>query len=313
MLQSAAIGVGQKAPLWTEVDVGMKTLKDVLHSSEFAVTAELALTPQQNVHDVLAAARVLADVADAVQIPDHRNARPHISPVAIGAHLRADGIDPVVRMNCRDRNRIAVHSELLAARSFGISNLLLARGGDLPEDHRPPTTGVYDLSTIDLVRIAADDGRNGEAHDFFIGTVATAFNPKDDWTPEKLQAKADAGAQFIQLQLCMNTDVLKSYVSHLVDARLTWRFQVLANIAVLTSVDDARAMRRSNPGSIIPSTLVARLEQADDQVAEGISIAAEMIQELRDVPGIAGVNLQTTDDSALLATAIRDSGVRRND
>lgn len=299
----------------------MKTLKDVLHSSEFAVTAELTLTPQQSVHDILDSARTLAEVADAVQIPDHRNARPHVSAVAVAAHLRADGIDPVLRLNCRDRNRIALQSELLAARSFGISNLLLARGGDLPEDHRPPASGVYDLSAIDLVRTAAairdgeamDDGRGDETPDFFIGTVATAFKPKDDWEPGKLQAKADAGAQFIQLQLCMNSDVLKSYVARLVEARLTWRFQVLANIAVLPSVDDARAMRRNNPGSIIPSALVARLENAQDPTAEGVTIAAELMRELREVPGIAGVNLQTMDDSALIAAAILESDIRNDD
>ncbi len=288
----------------------MKTLKDMLQSSEFSVTAELALTQEQNIKDILAAARVLSDVADAVQVPDHRNARPHISPVAVAAHLRSDGIDPVVRMNCRDRNRIAVQSELLAARSFGVSNLLLGRGGDLPEKHSPPTSGVYDLTAIELVRSAAAIRDGEEMADFFIGTTATAFKPKGDWKATTLAAKADAGAQFIQLQLCMNMDVLKSYVTHLVDARLTWRFQVLANIAVLPSVEQARVMRRNNPGAIIPSTLLARLENADDQTAEGIQIVAEMIRELRDVPGIAGVNVQTPDDSALVATAIRGSGVR---
>jgi len=298
----------------------MNTLKDALLSTEFAVTAELALGPKQTAADIVAAARRLQDVSDAVQIPDHRYARPHISPVAVAAHLLAANMDPVVRMNCRDRNRLAVQSELLAARSFGVTNLILARGDDLPADHRPKSTGVYDLSAIDLVRTAAaisdgevmTDKQSDDDAKFFIGTVATAFSPKDDWKPEKLEAKADAGARFVQLQLCMNIDVLRSYMARLVDSRLTWRFQVLANIAVLPSVEEARAMRRDNSGAIIPAELIGRLENAENPQAEGITIAAEIIQQLQEIPGIAGVNLQTTADSGLIAAAIVQSGVRTN-
>lgn len=296
----------------------MNTLSHALRAAEFAVTAELALTPKQTAADIVAAAKHLQTVTDAVQIPDHRYARPHISPVAVAAHLLAAGLDPVVRMNCRDRNRLAVQSELLAAHSFGVTNLILARGNDLPADHRPRTTGIYDLSAIDLIRTAAaiSNGdlmvgdRQDDAPDFFIGTVATAFKPDDNWQPDKLLAKADAGARFIQLQLCMDLDVLRSYIPRLIDSRLTWRFQVLANIAVLPSVEEARAMRRDNPGAIVPAEYVGRLESAADPQAEGIAIAAEMIQQLQEIPGIAGVNLWTSADSTLIQAAIEQSGVR---
>ncbi len=298
----------------------MSALRDVLRSDEFAVTAELSLSPQQSIHEIIAAATKLQNTVDAVQIPDHRNARPHISPVAIAAHMINANLDPIVRMNCRDRNRIAVQSELLAARSFGVRNLILARGVELPDDHRPLTTGVFDLTAIDLVRTAAairdgeamTDGGNEDGTDFFIGTVATAFKPKDTWEPEKLLAKADAGAQFIQLQLCMNTEVLASYAARLVSSRLTWRFQVLANIAVLPSVEEARALRKSNPGSNIPAELVRRISGAKDAEMEGVKIAAETIQTLRDIPGIAGVNLQATAEPELIVAAIEQSGVRIN-
>lgn len=299
----------------------MKTLKDALRSSEFTVTAELALSPKDRVQDIISQSNVLATSVDAIQIPDHRNAQPHITPVAVAAHMMPEGIDPIVRLNCRDRNRIAIQSELLTARYLGISNLLLARGSDLPEDHRPKATGVYDLSAIDLVRTAAAirdgvamaEGRLEDAPDFHIGTVATAFRPKDDWTPEKLLAKADAGAEFIQLQLCMDTDALGSYMAHLVKAKLTWRFQVLANIAVLPSVEKAREMRRTNPGAMIPSALITRLELAKDPEAEGVAIAAEALRVLRDTPGIAGANIHTMGDANLIVAAVEQSGVRRND
>ncbi len=146
--------------------------------------------------------------------------------------------------------------------------------------------------------------------EFFIGAVATAFKPKRDWQPEKLLAKADAGAQFIQLQMCMNVDTVRSYVARLVDARLTWRFQVLASVSVFQSVKAARELRRATAGSVIPSAIVARLKQAKDPESEGIKIAAEALQSLKDVPGVSGANVQTTGDPDLIVAAIKASGLR---
>ena len=299
----------------------MRSFKETLRSSDFAITAELAPTPNQEIAALISQAKTLATVADAIQISDHRNSRAHISPVAIAAQLLPHNIDPIVRMNCRDRNRIALQSELLTARSFGVRNLLMARGSDLPGGHLPPTSEVHDLSAIDLVRTAAAirdgdvmAGENvGSKTDFFIGTVATAFKPKKGWQPEKLLAKADAGAEFIQLQLCMDPDVLRRYVTHLVDGRLTWRFQILANISVMPSVNTARDLRRTSAGAVLPSSLIGRLEQAADPEAEGVAIAAETLQVLRDIPGISGANLHTDGAPELIVAAISASGLRRND
>ncbi len=297
----------------------MKRLKDAFQSGDFVITAELAPNPRQKATEVVEQARLLAGAADAIQVSDHRNFRPHISAVSVGAHLIAAGINPVVRMNCRDRNRLAIQSELLAAQSFGISDLLLSRGSDIPEDHRPPTSGVYDISAIDLMRTAAAirdgealvGGKLDDAPDFFLGAVATAFKPKPEWTPEKLLAKADAGAQFIQLQMCLNTDVLSAYATHLVAEKLTWRFQLIANIAVLTSVEEARKLRKTQPDALIPSALVSRLEQATDAEAEGIVIAAETLTVLNEIPGISGANIQAGERPELVVAAVEQSGLRQ--
>jgi len=296
----------------------MKAFKEILGSSEFAITAELSLTPTQDPPQLLAQALAATAVADAVQIPDHRNARPHITPVAVAAHLLPHNIETIVRMNCRDRNRIAIQSELLSARSFGIRNLLISRGNDFPSDQMPPSSAVHDLTAIDLIRTAAAI-RDGEAMadenstntvDFCIGAVATAIKPKKDWQPEKLMAKADAGAQFIQLQACMNVETLRSYLARLVETRLTWRFQVLANVPVFHSAEAARAFRRATAGSVIPSSIVERLRQAKDPEAEGVAIAAETLRSLNDVPGVSGANIYTAGDPALIIAAIKASGLR---
>lgn len=274
--------------------------------------------PGQNAPAILEQARILAEATDAIQVPDHRHALPHMSNIAVAAHLLQNGMDPVIHMNCRDRNRIAVQSDLLGAQSLGVSNLLLMRGRELPADHRPPSTSVFDLGAIDLIATATaidnDDALAGgqlpNAPGFYIGTVATVFLPESDWAPEKLLAKADAGAQFVQLQLCFDMRVLREYVQRLVGAKLTWRFQVLAGLAVLPSADAARLLRKNLPDSVIPAATVRRLEKAKDPAAEGVRICAELLQELAEIPGIAGANLLTIGDPASIPAAIRASRLR---
>ncbi len=296
----------------------MKTFREALLERELTLTAELALNPRQNAADIIGQAQQLGAVTDAVQVSDHNHAVPHISNIAVAAHLLRAGIDPVVHMSCRDRNRIAMQSDLLSARSLGVSNLLLSRGRELPADHRPPATSVFDFSALELIKTAAAV-RDGEVfageplpttRDFYIGAVATVFEPAVSWQPEKLFDKANAGAQFVQLQTCLDLDILRDYVSRLVAAKLTWRLQVLATLPVLPSADDARQLRKNYPDIIIPPSVVKRLEQSADPEHEGVTICAEFLQELIDVAGISGATLMTPGNPETIAAAVSASGVR---
>jgi len=296
----------------------LKTLRDALRSEELTLTAELSLSPRQGPKSITEQARALAAVTDAIQIPDHRHARPHISNIAVAALLLQNGIDPVIQMNCRDRNRIALQSDILGAQALGASNLLMLRGTNFPADHRPRSTGVFDVGAIDLIATAAairdeavfGDTKPAGAPELYLGTVATAFDPADDWEPEKLTSKVDAGAQFIQLQLCMDPDLLRAYMSRIVASKLTWRIQVLVGLAVLPSADAARELRKARPDSVIPAALVQRLERAADPEAEGVQVCAELLQEVADIPGLAGVALLTPGKAESIPAAIHASGIR---
>ena len=297
----------------------MKTLREALRSEELTLTAELTLGPRDGPEAIVEQAKTLAAAADAVQIPDHRHARPHLSNIAVAALLLQNGIDPVIQMNCRDRNRVALQSDIVGARALGVNSLLLSRGVAFPPDHRPKTSSVFDVGAIDLIATAATI-RDGDAFpgtapagapELYIGTVATAFNPAEGWTPEKLTSKADAGAQFIQLQLCHDMDLLREYAGRIVDSKLTWRFQLLAGLAVLPSADAARELRKARSDSILPSEIVQHIEAADDQQAEGIAVAAEQLQEIAAIPGISGVTLVTPGGPALIPAAIMASGLRK--
>lgn len=299
-------------------DNSLRTLREAIRATDFTLTAELALAPGMDSMALLEQADALSVSVDAIQVPDHTNARPHMSNVAASGLLIQHGMDPVIHMNCRDRNRIALQSDLLAAQALGISNLLLMRGRELPSDHRPRATSVYDVGAIDLIATAAAikngdalaGGKLPEVPDFFIGAVATVFNPASGWTPEKLMAKAEAGAQFIQMQLCFDMDILREYMARLVAAKLMWRFHVLVGVSPLPSADAARRIKHDLPDSIIPDHVVARLEQAGDAEQEGVRICAELLQELAEIPGVSGANLMTPGDPATIPAAIRASGLR---
>ena len=296
----------------------MKTLREALRSEQLTLTAELTLGPRSGPQAVVEQAETLASATDAVQIPDHRHSLPHLSNIAVAALLLQHGIDPVVHMNCRDRNRVALQSDIVGARALGACNLLLSRGTNFPDGHRPKTTGVFDVGAIELLATAATI-RDGDAFPgtepdgspgLYLGTVATAFHPADGWTPEKLTSKADAGAQFIQLQPCHDLALLDAYVTRIVDAKLTWRFQLLTGLAVFPSAEAAREFRNARPDSIIPPQLVQRIEAADDPAAEGVAIAAEQLQAIAAMPGISGVTLVTPGDPGLIPAAASASGLR---
>jgi methylenetetrahydrofolate reductase (NADPH) len=211
-----------------------------------------------------------------------------------------------------------VHSDLLGAQALGVTNILLMRGSSLSADHLPRTTNVYDMDTIDFIRAAAAirdretpaSEKHADGPQLHIGTVAKAFRPVEDWQPENLLAKADAGAQFIQLQVCMKADVIKEYVAKLVAAKITWRIQILAGLAVFPSADAARQLQKSRADVLIPRTVIDRLERSNDAEREGIQICAEILAELAETPGIAGANLMTSGAVESVAAAVKESGVR---
>ena len=296
----------------------MKTLRDALRQEELTLSAELSLRPGQSAIEILEQAKTLSAAADAIQVPDNRNALPHMSNIAVASLLRQEGLDPVVHMNSRDRNRIAFQSDLLGAQGIGVTNLLLMRGESLAKRNKPRIHGIFDIKAVEMIAKAASIRDGGTfagvefpgASELFIGSVATVFNPETNWQPEKLIEKADAGAQFIQLQVCLDMDILREYMAALVAAKLMWRFNVLVGLAVLPSADAARRMRQLQPDSIIPAALMKRLEHSTDAEAEGVKVCAELLQELSQIPGVAGANIMTPGDPDSIPAAVHASGLR---
>jgi methylenetetrahydrofolate reductase (NADPH) len=291
----------------------MRTFREAIQDRDFVITAELNLTRESDAAAIVAQAKVMGTQLDAVQIPDSPDARVQITPLAVSNILIQNGIEAIPHLSCRDRNRVALECELLSLGAMGVSSVLLLRGDELPEGHRPKIKQVFELGgkkLIESARALADDPTATSAPDFCIGTTATVFTPWAAWHPSSLLARVEAGARFIQTQLCFDMAALRRYMSHLVDAQVTWRTAIIVSLATLPSAVTARWLRENLRGSRVPNKLVRRLEQARDPEQEGVAICAEILQELREIPGVSGAHMMTPGNPATIPAAIRAAGLR---
>jgi methylenetetrahydrofolate reductase (NADPH) len=291
----------------------MKTFREAVQGERFTLTADLTLTRSTTADDVRRQADLLGRHVDAIQVTDNPYAWVQMSALSAAAILRAHGIDPVPALTCRDRNRIALESDLLGFRVLGVTSLVLTRGHRIPKKHPVQARTVFDTTGRELIALAAalgDEDSAPPAESFFIGTGARAFRPNADWQGESLGARAAAGARFLQTQLCFNLGILKAYMQAMVDQKLTWRYSVIVSLAVLPSAATAQWVKEHLSDSRIPKSLIRRLEAAPDPAREGIAICAEKMRQVAEIPGVSGIHLMTTGDAAGITAAIEASGLR---
>ncbi|MEM9207600.1 MAG: methylenetetrahydrofolate reductase [Pseudomonadota bacterium] len=286
----------------------MKTFRDSLDQQDFVITGQLRLHENDTADDVLRQAETLADAVDAVSVTDCPYGVLHMAGLAAAALLVPRGIDPLLHLSTRDRNRLALKSELLGATAVGVTSLLLQRGDALPDDVLPSQHQVFDTGAKRFLRIAGQLSDYREANDqspLNPGTMATVFRPEDDWEPREIAAKVDAGARFIQTQICLDPRLLQNYMRFLVAARITRRCRVVVSVPVLSSADNARWLFNNLRGSVVPESVVERFTSASDEAAFGVQLAAEMIAAFREIPGVSGVNLSTTGTPEGIVAAAR--------
>lgn len=291
----------------------MRTFREAIQGETFTVTAELTLKRSSTADDVRRQADLLGPHVDAVQVTDNPYAWVQMSAISASSLLLARGVDPVPILTCRDRNRIALESDLLGLRALGVSSLILTRGHRVPERHSVQAANVFDMTGRELIALASAIGEEDDAapgRGFFIGTGARVFRPNAGWRAESLTERSAAGARFLQTQLCFNVDILRHYMQAMVEAKLTWRYSVIVSLAVLPSAVTAQWVKKNLSDSRIPKAVMQRLEEADDPGQEGIRICAELMQQIAEIPGISGVNLMTTGDAAAIPAAIEASGLR---
>lgn len=290
----------------------MNTFQNAIRKKDFVVTTECFLKPETDADSVRVQADVLRDVVDGVIVTDNQHGRLHMSSLAAASLMLRNGVDPIMQLSCRNRNRIALLADLFGAAALGVSSLLLIRGNQVPDGMNPRPKAVFDMSAAELIATAAamkDDEYLHSPPEFLIGGLVTPHSPQADWMPRKLITKADAGAGFMITYTCMDMAMLRGYMKHLVSSKLTHRFSFIVTTAILASADDAKWMRDSRPNTVMPDSVVKRMESASDPIREGVDICVEQIQELQEIPGIAGVNIMATTDLGQIPKVVRAAGL----
>jgi len=283
------------------------SFKQALHSKDFVVTVELPILPDSTADTLLSEAACVADRVDGFLLTDNQYGQPHMSPAAAAGILSSHGYAPILQLSCRNRNRIALIGELLGARATGIDSLMLVRGGVLPEGYAPRPRAVMDTDAKELIataKLISENGRLGMEGELLIGTSATVHVPAPGAEPGELLAKAEAGAQLIIAQICQDIEIVRRYMDFLIANKLTQRLSVIASLTVVGSAEAAAWLRANRGGTVIPDALLERLAQTGFSEAAAIDETARLIQELRDVPGVSGVNLAALPGAALAARVL---------
>ena len=281
-------------------------LEKVLTAGHFAVTGELGPPRGANLEAVKEKAAHLKDMVDAVNVTDNQTAVVRMASWAVSLVLKEMGLEPNYQMVCRDRNRLAMQSDILGAAALGI-NTMLCLSGDHPSfgDH-PQAANVHDIDSIQqlaMVRAMRDEGRfmGGDEVDqpprMFVGAAANPFGDPFELRVLRLAKKVEAGADFIQTQCIYNLERFSEYMRQAHDMGLTEKTKVLAGVTPLKSAGMARYMAKRVPGMEVPDEVVKRIadQPKDKQAEEGIKLLCEQIEQLQEVPGVAGIHLMAIE------------------
>jgi methylenetetrahydrofolate reductase (NADPH) len=295
-------------------------LHRLLDAGEFVVTAELQSTDSADPDSVRELGELLRGKADAVNVTDNSSAHTHISALA-AAHLLTDaGIEPIMQFVCRDRNRLALQADLLGAAALGVRNILCMTGDDVSVGDHPEAKPLYDIDSIHLLRIARimrDEGMYlsgrplSRPPSFLIGAVENPFAPPLDFRPMRLGKKIEAGAEFVQTQICFNLEKMRLFMARSGELGLLERVWVLAGVFVPRSARAVRYLRDQVPGIDVPDAVIARIDAvaSERQRAEGIRMAVETVEQVRQIPGVSGVHLMTIKNEEALVEVVEQAGL----
>jgi methylenetetrahydrofolate reductase (NADPH) len=298
-------------------DTGSK-LQQVLKAGHFAMTAETSPPDAASAEVVLNRVRCLKGIADAVNVTDGASARVHMSALAAAAIIAREGIDPVLQLTTRDRNRIALQGDVVGASALGIHNFLCLTGDKMSAGDQPDAAEVFEIDSGALMRQMRDMRDLGTYPSgreiipppaLFLGGAEVPSDPGPDWSPARILAKIDNGAQFFQTQYCFDLGIVERYCHRLVEEGITEKAHFLIGIGPLASAKSARWMDANLFGVDVPEAIIKRLDGADDQKAEGRAICAELLQGFSEIHGCAGAHLMAPHQEAACAQVIEESGL----
>jgi 5,10-methylenetetrahydrofolate reductase len=296
-------------------------LEQVLRRGDFAVTAELNPPDSADPGDVLRAAAPLRGIVDAINATEASGANCHISSVAIASILAREGLEAVMQVSCRDRNRIAIQGDVLGAAAIGVRNVLCLTGDGVGVGDQPEAKPVFDLDSVSLLetlRVMRDEARlrSGRsittAPKLFLGAAENPCVPPYELRVQRLARKVAAGADFIQTNYVFDIELLQRFMARVRDSGLDRAVYILAGVGPLPSPRAARWLRAHVPGIHIPDALIERVEKAGKPQDEGKRICIELIQQIREIKGVAGIHLMAYRREHLIGEIVEESGILRH-
>jgi len=307
-------------------------LEKILRAGHFVVTGELGPPQSADGSVIREKANLLKDVTDAVNITDNQTAIVRMSSIASAVLTMEEGLEPIVQMTCRDRNRLAIQADLLGAQALGVRNLLCLTGDHQSFGNHPTAKNVHDLDSVQLLQMVktmrdeskfqCGDDIKGERPTFFLGAAANPFGDPFEFRPYRLAKKAVAGADFIQTQLIYDIPRFREYMKKVVDMGLHEKIYILAGVGPIKSSGAARYMRDKVPGMIVRDEYVDRMAAAikgipkEEKAARrqawretGIQICIEQIQEIREIKGVAGVHIMAIEWEEAVRPIVEGTGL----
>ena len=291
-------------------------LENVLANGHFAVTAELGPPKGTSRRLIERRAEELKDSVDSINITDNQTAITRMSSLATSIVVRQLGLDPVMQITCRDRNRLAIQADVLGAASFGIGNILALSGDHQRFGNHPTSKNVYDLDSLHLVQMLckmrdekaflSGDTFRGDVP-IFVGAAANPYGDPFEFRVLRLAKKVKAGADFIQTQGVYNVAKFAQYMEMACDMGLDKQTHILAGVIPMKSVGMARYMRDYVAGLDVPDELVSRMENAKDAKEEGLEICLEIIEQLVEMPGVHGIHIMAVGWEEMVPTIVQDA------
>ncbi len=293
-------------------------LERVLRRGEFAVTTELNPPDSANPEDVYNRAKIFDGWVDGINAVDASGANCHMSSVGICALLTRMGYAPIMQISCRDRNRIAIQGDVLGAAAMGVANILCLTGDGVQAGDQPGAKPVFDLDSMSLletIRIMRDNGKFLSGRklttppEVFLGAAVNPFAPPHDFRALQFGKKIAAGAQFVQTQYCFDVPMFRAFMDRAQSEGFTENCFVLCGVGPLASAKTAKWIRTNVPGIHIPDAVIKRLEGATDQKKEGKQLCIDIIDEVKEIAGVAGVHVMAYRQEEYVAEIVADSGV----
>jgi methylenetetrahydrofolate reductase (NADPH) len=295
------------------------TLKEKIESNKFVLCGEIGPPQRCDGAVIRDKAKHFKGFVDAVNITDNQTATVRLSSIASAKILLEEGVEPIMQMTCRDRNRLAIQSDLLGAAAMGIRNVLCLTGDHQKFGDQPEAKGVFDLDSIQLIATVANLNRGfllsgsemKRAPDFLIGAAANPFAQPFEMRLIRLQKKVEAGAHFIQTQPVFDLGIFTRWMERVVEMGLHEKVAILAGVMPVKSAKTLLWMKKEVPGVKINDEYVQRMKDARSPDEEGVKMAVEIIRTLRSVQGVRGIHLMPTMWESITPTIVKEAGLNK--